>query len=53
MQDEVNEKVVALSIKGSKLTAEMLQKAIKALLDKGKQQIGKTIRNVNTGYMIV
>ena len=41
MQDEVNEKVVALSIKGSKLTAEMLQKAIKALLAKGKQQIGK------------
>ena len=41
MQDEVNEKVVALSIKGSKLTAEMLQKAMKALLTKGKQQIGK------------
>lgn len=41
MQDEVNEKVVALSIKGSKLTAEMLQKAMKALLAKGKQQIGR------------
>ena len=41
MQDEVNEKVVALSIKGSKLTAEMLQKAMKALLAKSKQQIGK------------
>ena len=41
MQDEVNEKVVALSIKGSKLTAEMLQKAMKALLAKGKQQIEK------------
>ena len=41
MQDEVNEKVVVLSIKGSKLTAEMLQKAMKALLAKGKQQIGK------------
>ena len=41
MQDEVNEKVVALSIKGSKLTAEVLQKAMKALLAKGKQQIGK------------
>ena len=41
MQDEVNEKVVALSIKGTKLTAEMLQKAMKALLAKGKQQIGK------------
>jgi hypothetical protein len=41
LQDEVNEKVVALSIKGSKLTAEMLQKAMKALLAKGKQQIGK------------
>ncbi len=41
MQDEVNEKVVALSIKGTKLTAEMLQKAMKALLAKGKQQVGK------------
>ena len=41
MQDEVNEKVVALSIKGAKLTAEMLQKAMKDLLAKGRQQIGK------------
>ena len=32
MQDEVNEKVVALSIKTSKLTAEVLQKAMKAVL---------------------
>ena len=31
MQDEINEKVVALSVKGAKLTAEMLQKAIKAM----------------------
>ena len=31
MQDEVNEKVVALSIKTSKLTAEVLQKAMKAV----------------------
>ena len=30
MQDEINEKVVALSVKGAKLTAETLQKAIKA-----------------------
>ena len=37
MQDEVNEKVVALSIKTSKLTAEVLQKAMKAVLAKGKQ----------------
>lgn len=28
MQDEVNEKVVSLAIKTSKLTAEVLQKAI-------------------------
>ncbi len=42
MQDEVNEKVVALSIKGSKLTAEMLQKAMKALLAKGKQHISQS-----------
>ena len=41
MQDEVNEKVVALSIKTSKLTAEVLQKAIRALLRKGKGQLSK------------
>ncbi len=29
MQDEVNEKVVSLAIKTSKLTAEVLQKAMK------------------------
>lgn len=33
MQDEVNEKVVSLAIKTSKLTAEVLQKAMKALSD--------------------
>ena len=42
MQYEVNEKVVALSIKTSKLTAEVLQKAMKAVLAKGKQQLSKT-----------
>ena len=41
MQDEVNEKVVSLAIKTSKLTAEVLQKAMKALLAKGKGQITK------------
>ncbi len=41
MQDEVNEKVVALSIKTSTLTAEVLQKAMKAVLAKGKQQLSK------------
>ena len=41
MQDEINEKVVALSIKGTKLTAEMLQKAIKLLLSQIKKQIDK------------
>ena len=44
MQDEVNEKVVALSIKTSKLTAEVLQKAMKAVLAKGKQQLSKAPR---------
>lgn len=41
MQDEVNEKVVSLAIKTSKLTAEVLQKAMKALLKKGKGQLTK------------
>ena len=38
MQDKVNEKVVSLAIKTSKLTAGVLQSAIKALLKKGKGQ---------------
>ena len=38
MQDEINEKVVALSVKGAKLTAEMLQKAIKAMLAQAKKK---------------
>jgi len=38
LQDEINEKVVALSVKGAKLTAEMLQKAIKAMLAQAKKQ---------------
>ena len=41
MQDEVNEKVVSLAIKTSKLTAEVLQRAMKALLAKGKGQLTK------------
>lgn len=40
MQDEINEKVVALSVKGAKLTAETLQKAIKAML-KTVEQMSK------------
>ena len=41
MQDEINEKTVALYIKTGKLTAETLQKAMKSLLSKGKQQLDK------------
>lgn len=41
MQDEVNEKVVSLAIKTSKLTAGVLQSAIRALLKKGKGQLTK------------
>lgn len=41
MQDEVNEKVVALSIRSAKLTAAMLQKAMKSLLAEMKKQHGK------------
>ncbi|MGI6316456.1 MAG: PcfB family protein [Christensenellales bacterium] len=38
MQDEVNERVVALSIKGTKLTAEVLQKSIRSMLSQIKKQ---------------
>lgn len=41
MQDEVNEKTVAISIKATKLTAKLLQAAIKKLLAESKKQIHK------------
>ena len=41
MQDEVNEKTVAISIKATKLTAAVLQAAIKKLLAEGKKQLDK------------
>ena len=41
MQDEVNEKTIALYIKTGKLTAQTLQKAMKAILSKGKKALSK------------
>ena len=41
MQDEINEKTIALYIKTGKLTAQTLQKAMKAILSKGKKQLAK------------
>ena len=48
MQEEINEKVVALSVKGAKLTAEMLQKAIKAMLAQAKKQQEKQLHGKQT-----
>ena len=41
MQDEINEKTIALYIKTGRLTAQTLQKAMKALLSQGKKQAEK------------
>ena len=41
MQEEVNEKVIAFSIKTGKLTAEVLQKSMKLFLSQAKKQIDK------------
>lgn len=41
MQDEINEKTIALYIKTGKLTAQTLQKAMKSLLSQGKKQLSK------------
>lgn len=57
MQEQINEKTVALSIKTAKLTAEVLQKAIRKMLSakskalkiyKGKQTL-KHLMKQNTG----
>ena len=45
MQDEINEKIIGISVKGVKLTAELVQKAIKKLLEeleKTGQELTKT-----------
>ena len=44
MQDEINEKVIALSIRTTKLTAEMLQKSIRFMLSQIKKQLDKPCR---------
>ena len=41
MQDEVNEKVIAISIKATKLTAEVLQKSLRFMLSQIKKQLDK------------
>ncbi len=41
MQDEVNEKTIALSIKATKLSAKLLQKAMKFMLSQMKKQLEK------------
>ena len=41
MQEQVNEKTVALYIKTGKLTAEMLQRAMKKLLSQMKKQVDR------------
>ena len=42
VDDQINEKSVAIIIKGGKLTAEMLAKAVKAFLD-GTSELGKKL----------
>lgn len=41
MQDEINEKTIALSIKATKLTAEVLQKSIRFMLSQMKNELEK------------
>ena len=49
MQDEINEKTIALYIKTGKLTAQTLQKAMKTLLAQMKKQKDKTPQGKNAG----
>ena len=48
MQDEINEKTIALYIKTGKLTAQTLQKAMKMLLAQMKKQKDKTPQGKQT-----
>ena len=53
MQDEINEKTIALYIKTGKLTAQTLQKAMKSLLAQGKKQLSKQPQGKQTLKQLV
>lgn len=48
MQEQINEKTVALSIKTAKLTAEVLQKAIRKMLSAKKNKAPKIYKGKQT-----
>ena len=48
MQEQINEKTVALSIKTAKLTAEILQKAVKKMLEARKHKTSKEYKGKQT-----
>ncbi len=49
MQDEINEKVIMLSIRGTKLTARILQQAIKAVLAEVQKELQKKQQTIPHG----
>ena len=53
MQDEINEKTIALYIKTGKLTVQTLQKAMKSLLAQGKKQLSKQPQGKQTLKQLV
>jgi len=44
MQDEINEKVIALSIRTTELTADVLQKSLRSMLEQMNKQAGQPPR---------
>lgn len=49
MQDEINEKTIVLSIRGAKITARILQQAIKALLAEVQKELAKKQQTIPHG----
>lgn len=49
MQDEINEKMIVLSIRGAKITARILQKAIKAILAEIQKGLAKKQQTIPHG----
>lgn len=49
MQDEINEKTIVLSIRGAKITARILQQAIKAILAEVQKELSKKQQTIPHG----
>ena len=51
MQDEVNQKTIALSIRATKLTGRVLASALRKILEEGKKRHQKALTQIGRAHV--